>query len=122
MVVAVSGSWKLPIGYFFIAHLNADEKSCLVVTALQKLYDVGIRVVSITCDCLAANWSTLKKLGAVIDLQNLKAWFPHPSNPDLKVYLVLDPSHLIKLIRNALSDLEVILDADGNQIRYMSYC
>ena len=48
MVVAINGSWKLPIGYFFIAHLNANVKSQLTTTAIQKLYDVNVRVVSLT--------------------------------------------------------------------------
>lgn len=117
MVVAINGSWKLPIGYFFISRLQCEEKARLVEFALKKLHDVGIQAQNVTCDCPAVNWATFKWLGAGFEPDNLKPFFPHPCNPSQLVQVVLDPSHLIKLVRNSLSDLGTICDAEGNQIK-----
>lgn len=117
MVVSLTGSWKLAIGHFFIATLFAEDKALLIKTALQKLSDVKVKTVSVTCDCLGTNWSTLKKLGASFDLDNLKCFIPHPNDLEQVVQVIFDPSHLIKLVRNTLSDFGALLDSQNNAIR-----
>jgi DNA transposase THAP9 len=117
MVVAVNGSWKLAIGYFFIAHLQSEDKEKLIKTCLNKLYDIKVNVISITCDCPTTNWSTLKRLGACFEPDDMKCWFPHPSDEKIQIAVILDPCHLIKLIRNTLSDFSTIFDSNGNSIR-----
>ena len=117
MVVSINGGWKLSIGYFFITHLQSEEKAKLVEIALKKLHDVGVKTLNTTCDCPSTNWAALRHLGAVFDPENLKPSFQHPSNPDEEIQVILDPSHLVKLVRNALSDLGTIYDSDGNPIK-----
>jgi hypothetical protein len=118
MVTALDSSWKLAIGYFLIASLTAEEKCKLLTTALKKLYDVGVKTPNVTCDGLAANFSTLKKLGVSFDPISLKCFFPHPSDPSQKVTVMLDACHLLKLARNTLSDLKVLIDPNGNKIKW----
>lgn len=52
------------------------------------------------------NCSTAKNLGADLDVMstNYKSYFPHPSKKGERVYIISDPSHMIKNIRNAMAD------------------
>ena len=118
MVTPVNASWKLPIAYFFIAGLNSEEKKQLLEIALKKLFEIGVRVVSVTCDGLRANFATFENLGASFDLKSLKCTFPHPSDPRFQVAVILDPCHLLKVARNTLGDLKILVDGDGNQIKF----
>lgn len=118
MVVSLNSSWKLPIAYFMIAHLSADEKVLILNSALKKLHDIKVEVVSMTCDAPATNISTLRKLGASFDLNDLQCSFPHPSNPAKSVAVILDPCHMLKLARNTLADLKVLKDQEGHEIRW----
>ncbi len=118
MIVALDGSWKLSIGYFLIASLNAEEKFNILKMALEKLHDVGVKTVNITCDGLAANFSTLRKFGISFDPSCFQCSFPHPSDPTQRITVILDACHLLKLARNALSDLKVLVDPDGKQIKW----
>ncbi len=117
MVVAIDNSWKLPIGYFMIAHLNSEEKAHLLEMALKKLYDISVQTKSITCDGPATNFSTLKSLGACFDPENLKCSIPHPSDQKIQVAIIFDPCHMIKLVRNALCDLGTIVNSQGKCIK-----
>jgi hypothetical protein len=118
MVVSLNSSWKLPIAYFMIAHLSADEKVSILTSALKKLHDIKVEVVSVTCDAPPTNISTLKKLGASFDLSAMNCSFPHPSDHTKLVAVIMDPCHMIKLARNCLADLKVLKDPEGNEIRW----
>ncbi len=118
MVVAIDNCWKISIGYFLIAHLNADEKVSILNNAFYKLFKVGVIVANVTCDGLAANFSTLSKLGANFDPSSFCCTFPNPANPSHKVTVMLDACHLLKLARNTLSDYKVLIDPDGQRIEW----
>jgi len=102
MVVSINASWKLPIAYFLIGHLSAEDKESLVTSALKKLHDLKVQVVSLTCDAPPVNISTLKKLGASFDLSAIKCSFPHPSDHSKSVAVIMDACHMLKLARNTL--------------------
>ncbi len=75
-----------------------------------------MKVLSVTCDGPKAHFAVLASLGAKItNVNEIVPWFPHSSNSSQKVHL-LDMVHTIKLVRNSLHDLGVLLDQDGNQI------
>ena len=81
MVVCLNGSWKVPVAYFLIHGLSGVERANLIDQCIRKLYDVGVDVVSLTCDGPSCHFSMLKALGASMDPFNLKPYFPHPSLP-----------------------------------------
>lgn len=118
MVVALDCSWKLSIGYFLIDYLNADEKANILTMAFQKLFDVHVKAVNVTCDGPRTNFSVLKKMGANFDPTSLKVTFPHPCDANQNVTVLLDPCHMVKLMRNAFSDLKVLVDPDGKEIKW----
>jgi len=118
MVVSLTERWKVPVAYFLIAGLQGEERANLVRLCLEKLYAVGVHVVSITFDGCSANMNMAKILGASFDMKNPKFTFSHPSNPNLDVALFLDACHMLKLIRNTLAEKTVLIDADGNRISW----
>ncbi len=117
MAVAANSSWKIPLGYFLIASLNAEEKAQFLTICLKKLYDINVKSVGVTCDGLSSNFAMFRLLGASFELSNFKSTFPHPSDPNLSVVVILDACHLIKLARNTLSDLQVLKDENGHEVR-----
>ena len=50
MVVCMNGSWKVPVAYFLIKGLSGSERANLVHQCISKLNNVGVTVVSLTCD------------------------------------------------------------------------
>lgn len=121
MVVALNASWKLPIAYFLITELTGVEKANIIEEALIRLDDIGIEITSVTCDGPSAHFSMFRALGCVISdpsSADFKPYFIHPNNQNKKVYAILDICHMLKLIRNGLASLKVILDPDGNEVNW----
>ena len=48
MVVNLCGTRKLPVGYFFINGLCAEERTNLVNCCIEKLHEIGVTIVSLT--------------------------------------------------------------------------
>lgn len=99
-LVSVNESWKIPLAYFFINSLTAENKANLIKIALAKCHTVGIKVVSLTFDSCKSNLSAMKHLGCQMDdYQNLKPYFKHPT-ANYTVCVFLDACHMLKLMRN----------------------
>ena len=110
MVVSVNGAWKIPCGYFFVDGLSGLERANLVKVCIQRLHDVGVIVVSLTCDGPACHFNMLTELGACLTPPDLKAYFLHPLDPSKKIYIMLDVCHMLKLVRNTLGDGSIFID------------
>lgn len=55
---------------------------------LRRIADVGVKVVSITCDGPSCHFVMLSKLGACLSPTNLITWFSHPSNSGEKICFI----------------------------------
>lgn len=113
----VNGNWKIPVGYFLIAGIRADQKKELVLECLRKCNDAGITVVSLTFDGAPTNLTMSKRLGCDLQHTSLKTSFKHPSC-DEEVFVFLDPCHMIKLIRNTLGEKFSFINADNKLIEW----
>lgn len=118
MVVALNGNWKIPVGYFLINGMTGQERANLIQQCLIRLHNVGVHCVSLTCDGPSCHLTMLQELGAMMHLPNLHPSFPHPSNPDHRVFVLLDICHMLKLIRNTLTAGWVITSPDGGKITW----
>ena len=118
MAVCVNSSWKVPCGYFLVNGLTGAEKANLTKECITKLHEVGVKVVSFTCDGPTSHQSMLKILGARPLPDSLQAFFPHPCDSSAKIYVFLDACHMIKLVRNTMSDWRVLKDREGNVISW----
>lgn len=109
LAVGLVGRWELPIGYFFTRGLTATTLSKLTSMALIKLKESGVTALSVTCDGTIHNIRCLEMLGANLSQECCVPYFPHPSDKDIHVSVILDPSHMIKLVRNVLATEKVII-------------
>ena len=117
MAVGINGNWKIPIAYFLINSLTGIEKANIANECVRKLTEVGVVVVSITCDGPASHFTMMKELGCdILNVEDLKPWFTHPSKPNDEVFFLLDACHMLKLIRNHLHSLKIIKNSKGEEI------
>ena len=117
MITSHSDHWKIPIGYFLIQSLTGKEKANLIRETLIRLNNIGIEVTSLTCDGPNAHFTMLTELGCrVRNIHAIKAWFPHPAKETVKVFVLLDACHMLKLARNCLATLGTFKDPSGEPI------
>ncbi|CAI6357380.1 unnamed protein product [Macrosiphum euphorbiae] len=118
LVVGLNGYWKLPIGYFLIDSLNGTERSNLLKTAIDLVKDTGAYLKSVTFDGTNVNTTMCTSLGANFNLDSNTAFFSSNHSKDEKVFCFYDPSHMIKLVRNAFGDKKTIVNGNGQKIRW----
>lgn len=114
MIVALNDNFKIPVGYFLINGLGGVERANLVNQCIEKLYDVGVTIVSLTFDGAASNLAMCSTLGCQISAGDaeFKSFFKHPVTLD-PVVVFLDPCHMLKLVRNTIGDKKTLVD-DSN--------
>lgn len=98
-LVFLNNPWKLSLGYFHVNSCNSDQLCSLVGQCLKLLAEVNVTVVSVTCGGPSSNIRAAEKLGC--DLRNfyhMKPFFSHPQHGP--VHFILDPCHMLKLVRN----------------------
>jgi Transposase protein len=113
MAVGVNFHFKIPIGYFFIAGLSGPEKANLVKISLQKVFETGAHGTCIITDGPAAHLTMMKELGAKLNPDNMMPFFPHPSDSNVRVHVLLDLAHMLKLVRNSLASEKVLISPSG---------
>ena len=118
MAVSVNAGWKIPLGYFLIDGMSGEERANLVSECFHKLHEAGVRAVSLTCDGPSCHFSMMRHLGVNMTVTVQDHSFPHPADPSLKVYVVLDVCHMLKLLRNALSDIRFLRTQDGRIVSW----
>lgn len=113
MVNGFNFNTTLPLAYYFINRLNAEEKVVLLKNIITAIRNCGVRVLSVTFDNLADNFAMCRLLGSnVRDADNYKPYFSLPGD-ERKIYLIIDPSHLLKLARNILGNNKIMYYGDG---------
>lgn len=118
MIVSLTYGWKTPIAYFVIDSLSAKERANLLEIALQLLHEAKADVRTITFDGAATNLSMCRELGADFRLgNNFAPYFRHPTTTE-NIYIMWDPCHMLKLVRNAFAELGDFEDGDGKVISW----
>ena len=113
MVVAVNESWKLAIGYFLVDGMSGQERA-----NLHRLHAVGVRTVSLTCDGPSCHFSMMLASGANLSMDDMNPSFPHPADQMLRVYVILDVCHMLKLLRNSFADGGILKTSDDDSIKW----
>ncbi|KAL4135522.1 hypothetical protein QTP88_007128 [Uroleucon formosanum] len=117
MVVGMNTSWKVPIAYYLINRISAEEKANIILNCLQELDTTGIIIKTLTFDGAANNLSMASELGANLQYSELKPYFLHPNTND-KIHIILDPCHMVKLLRNCLGDWKILYTTNGETIKW----
>lgn len=105
-IVSYTEKFKCPIAYFFINKISAELQQKFILLAIEKLYQVGIVVRSLTCDGCNTNLKTLSLLGCDFSPDNMCSKFKHPQN-DSYIYCILDVCHMLKILRNAFAEIQL---------------
>jgi hypothetical protein len=115
LVNSLNSRWKIPIGYFLIAGIDGAELASLIQKGLSLLHDTGAIVSTLTFDGHPTNITAAKCLGVEILVDNSKTTIPHPVTKD-PIEVILDPCHMLKLIRNTFGSQGILYDNEGRAI------
>lgn len=109
LVIYVRGigtGFERAVAWFPVRRLCGGEIMSIVWTVKRKLEFFSIqggtnriRIVTVTCDGLAAN-HLFFKLHAESDADSIPYKAKDPFDPSTDVYFMVDPPHLVKTIRN----------------------
>lgn len=117
MVSAVNDNFQLPIAHFFITTLNAEQKVEGLLKVARAIIETGAILCSVTFDGLVSNPSMCNKLGANLNVY-ADDFKPYMDIDGHQIFVIFDPSHMIKLVRNALAAKKVLFDANSNPIQW----
>lgn len=117
MVNGVNVEFNFPIAYYFVTSLTADEKIALLKDIVAEIRNCGVRVLNITFDGLNSNSTMCETLGATFKLNDWKPFFKLPGDNN-NIYIIFDPSHMLKLMRNCLGNKKYIINGDGSKIEW----
>lgn len=115
VLTGINERWKIPVAYFFIKGMTTTEKARVTKRVLKSVVETGIHVLGLTFDGLSSNLKMCELLG--VDLWKDLAFFSYP-HKDKKTFIVMDPSHMLKLLRNIWATRGTIYDEDGNPIKW----
>lgn len=113
LVTAINASFKVPVGYFLVDGVSGRQRANLVKQCLERIHETGVKIVSLTFDGCPSNVAMISHLGCSIT----KPVFNHPVTKS-PVACILDPSHMVKLVRNAFHVYQTFVDKDGNKIKW----
>ena len=102
LVVMVRGHFQklnYPYAQFACANLSGDQLLDPVWQAVSRLERLGFFVLALTCDGASPNWR-LWKLHSKGSEMTYKVQNPNAQDRDL--FFILDPTHLLKTIRNCM--------------------
>ncbi|KOB73308.1 THAP domain-containing protein [Operophtera brumata] len=106
------------MGYFLVKGTSAKLKAQLVTKAFELVNETGVEIKALTCDGARANLAMAAELGCCLDSNKLQTTIID-STTGQRAYFFLDPSHMLKLIRNTFGDYKCFFDGDGNKIQWL---
>lgn len=105
MLVGVNERLQSAIAYHFIASLNGQQRSELIKTVVNSILEYGIKILNVTSDGLPANQTMYEALGAILDHCS-NSYQPFMCFSHEKIYIIKDPPHMMKLVRNMYIRIE----------------
>lgn len=105
MISGVNDSFKIPVAYFLVDGLETEERAVLIIETIRRAREVGAKVIAKTYDGLITNISTARFLGA--KFEDDKPYFIDPTDGKTRIYCLLDPPHMLKLLRNCFASKSV---------------
>lgn len=110
---------EFPLAYFFIDTLNAQQRKNLILEIIKCVTSCGVRITNLTFDGYSANTTMYILLGANLDIASpsFQTFFRNPFNDD-EIYVILDPCHMEKLVRNALATKQIFYDSQNRKIEW----
>ena len=114
MVRGLSSKWKQTIGYFLSSGpVSGENLQTLIKDAIDRLTSVGLSVKVTICDQGSNNRKFVDLCGVTLE----KPYFTHNNQ---KIYVMYDPPHLLKSIRNNLKSSGFIYKGEKVKWDYVS--
>ncbi|XP_010013657.1 PREDICTED: DNA transposase THAP9 [Nestor notabilis] len=117
MAVGISSPWAAPLGYFFVNSTTGYLLAQLLRQAINKLNNIGIRVLAVTSGTTARGAETARALGIRMDSERIQCTFQHPPGSAQSIMYLFDVCHALQLIRNALQCFQKI-EWPGDTVRW----
>ena len=96
LVRSITGGWKQPLGYALVnGACPREEMEMLMKEAIDKLEGIGLTVVFVISDM----GSNFQSLANHLNITPENPWFIHNNQ---KYFVMFDPPHLLKCVRNNL--------------------
>ncbi len=102
MVRGLFTSLKFPYATFPCKSTCGDQLVPIFFEAVFRLERCGFKVVGITLDGYSANRRFMQLVAE--DSPGVNHKLPNPCAPDREIFLFSDPPHLLKTVRNCLSN------------------
>lgn len=117
MINGINFEFNLPVQFEFINCLKFPEKAAMILSVLKEVTNVGIKIIAMAFDGLANNFRTCFELGARFNVNGeFKPYIINPYSNE-KVFIILDPPHMLKLIRNCIGNMKTLYH-DGKPIEW----
>lgn len=110
---------EFPVGYWVIETLDKYKRKGLLLEVIKAVTNAGIKILNITFDGYLSNISMCELLGANLNVysKDFQPFFINPFNQE-KIYVFVDPCHMLKLIRNTLANKQFFYNSDKNKIEW----
>lgn len=110
------------MAYYVIDKINSLQRKDILLEILSAVTECGIRISNLTFDGLYCNAKTCELLGAHLDVfnDNFQPFFPNPKNGE-NIFIILNPCHMQKLVRNTLAGKEVIFYRNENHVTQIKW-
>ena len=119
MATGITNKWSVTLGYFLIGDsMTASERGNLLTIAVEKVNSTGAVVVNTVCDGPNVHFNMLGKMGAQLNGENVSSKLNIKNNLGKSIVCFLDSPHNIKSIRNCFGDKKVILNREGQHIKW----
>lgn len=99
--MVVGPDFKLPVAYELLSGLETYDRAAMMLNVIKCVEQTGVVIVSITSDALAANITSYESLG--VNFIEGKPYMKSPTYVNQKIYIIFDPSHMLKLVRKHFS-------------------
>lgn len=120
LLSGINKKFHFPVAYHFVKGLNAEELSDLTRDIIIKISEQGVNICNLTFDGAGVNLNMCTKLGANLDAlsSDFKPYFTNPYDKKSVIYLIADPSHMEKLMRNLLANHGTLYDETDKEIKW----
>lgn len=120
MLVGIASRWKHVVGYHFTGNsFNSKTLKDIVFQIISKTEDIGFHINFITSDMGPGNVGFWKLLGISTGrFSKVKNYIIHPVDPNRHLYIIADPPHVFKNLKQALITNEVITVPNNLVLKY----
>lgn len=103
MIRGVSSPWKQVLSWHLTgSSIPGKELQGHVFEIINAVECAGIHVIALVSDMGSNNIALWNSMGIKISKNAMQHFVPHPARQNSKLYVVADPPHLLKCIRNNL--------------------